>query len=1060
MDEGAAVVIRAHGVTPEVMARAEERGLEVIDGTCTWVTQEQRELARLVEEGYTIVLLGTPNHPEVVGLLGFAPDAIVVDEEEDWERIPRRKRMALLTQSTQPPWKFEKLAAFLVSRAHELKIVNTVCPVTIRRQQDTMELARAGGHDGRRGRTQQRQHQGADAARAASSASRSSRSRRPATSMDASALRGRPGGRRHRRHVARPIEDLEPSPSASTSWPARRTRRRMPASWPTQARHPVAEPAYRSTSLERAPEPSPPAARDLRVSTRRRPRPPAPDVAPLEGLPVVAIVGRPNVGKSTLFNRIVGERAAIVEDRARTTRDRLYGATEWNDRRFVVVDTGGLERRPGDPIEEKVQEQARLAIEEADVIVFVVDAVAGLTPADQEADETAAHGGRHRCSWPSTRPTTRSASSRAPSSSASAGTRRTPSAPLHGRGTGDLLDAHRVGAARGVGATEVERKRREAERRPSSRTFGEEGAGAGSSVSPGPEGPGRTTSATADLGRQVEADQSRERQPARIAIVGRPNVGKTSLLNALLGEERAIVSDIPGTTRDAIDTSLDWQGRAVRLVDTAGMRRRGKVAAGPAAERYSALRALKAIGRADVGVLVIDAQDGLTAQDAHVAGYVVEEGVGLVVAVNKWDLVEKDEQDLRRVRRAASAPRRPSSHFAPVVSISALTGQRVGRVLDEALEIAAERRRRIPTGAAQPGHRRGRLPPAAAAGEGAPADASSTPPRRPSSRPRSCSSPATRANVHFSYQRYLENRIRDAFGFDGTPMRLVFRERARVELEPRPSRRRRSRSGSGGKAGERATRHEGRRRAGAPSAQHAGPHDAKSSARLLMSRRPRARSSAPAPGGPRSRCTCRARGPSRCSRGTRSRRRAARADGENARHLPGVRLPVEIEIAADPAALAAATELVVVAVPSAGLRSASARIGAHVHPRRRPALGRQGARARLAPAHEPGARRGGSRPRAAVSRPCPAPTLRSRSPAACRPARSWRPTTRRSPQRAARAASAVAHVPAVHATATSSGVELCRRAQEHRGHRGRRGGSARVRRQRQGRPSSRAAWPR
>ena len=141
VEEGAAVVIRAHGVTPEVMARAEERGLEVIDGTCSWVTQEQKELAKLVEDGYTVVLLGTPNHPEVVGLLGFAPDAILVDEEEDWASIPRRKRMALLTQSTQPPWKFERLAAFLVSRAHELKIVNTVCPVTIRRQQDTTDLA-------------------------------------------------------------------------------------------------------------------------------------------------------------------------------------------------------------------------------------------------------------------------------------------------------------------------------------------------------------------------------------------------------------------------------------------------------------------------------------------------------------------------------------------------------------------------------------------------------------------------------------------------------------------------------------------------------------------------------------------------------------------------------------------------------------------------------------------------------------------------------------------------------------------------------------------------------
>src|SRR6187431_3534821 len=142
VDHGAAVVIRAHGVRPDVMARANERGLEVIDGTCTWVIQEQRELVRLVEDGYTIVLLGTPKHPEVVGLLGFAPDAIVVDEEADWDRIPRRKRMALITQSTQPPWKFEKLAAFMVGRAHELKILNTVCPVTIRRQEDTLELAK------------------------------------------------------------------------------------------------------------------------------------------------------------------------------------------------------------------------------------------------------------------------------------------------------------------------------------------------------------------------------------------------------------------------------------------------------------------------------------------------------------------------------------------------------------------------------------------------------------------------------------------------------------------------------------------------------------------------------------------------------------------------------------------------------------------------------------------------------------------------------------------------------------------------------------------------------
>ena len=361
------------------MARAEARGLEVIDGTCTWVIQEQKELARLVDDGYTIVLLGTPNHPEVVGLLGFAPDAIVVDEEEDWERIPRRKRMALITQSTQPPWKFERLAAFLVCRAHELKIVNTVCPVTIRRQEDTTELAARRRPRGRRRRPQQRQHQGADAARGHRGQAGASRSSAPPTSTTASVFAGRawsvsPAAPR------RPSRTSRRSPAGSTSWPARRSDSAAAGALAHDAVTAVAEPAYRSTSLSRG-RTCPAAAARRRRAGRLAPE------TPVEGLPVVAIVGRPNVGKSTLFNRIVGERRAIVEDRARTTRDRLYDVAEWNDRRFVVIDTGGLETRPGDAIEERVQDQARLAIEEADVIVFVVDAAAGLTPADQEAAE-------------------------------------------------------------------------------------------------------------------------------------------------------------------------------------------------------------------------------------------------------------------------------------------------------------------------------------------------------------------------------------------------------------------------------------------------------------------------------------------------------------------------------------------------------------------------------------------------------------------------------------------------------------------------------------------------
>ncbi len=248
VERGAAVVIRAHGVTPEVMARAEGRGLEVIDGTCTWVIQEQRELQRLVDDGYTIVLLGTPRHPEVVGLLGFAPDAIVVDEEEDWLRIPRTKRMALISQSTQPPWKFERLAAFLVSRCHELKVVNTVCPVTIRRQQDTMELAQAvdvmvvvGGRNSANTRELTRlcEIEGKPVVQI-----ESTRDLDSAEIFDGARVVGVSGG------TSTPIEDLEKVAErvyALAGAPAIRDRA---AELAAAALRNVAEPAYRSTSLD------------------------------------------------------------------------------------------------------------------------------------------------------------------------------------------------------------------------------------------------------------------------------------------------------------------------------------------------------------------------------------------------------------------------------------------------------------------------------------------------------------------------------------------------------------------------------------------------------------------------------------------------------------------------------------------------------------------------------------------------------------------------------------------------------------------------------------------
>ena len=503
-------------------------------------------------------------------------------------------------------------------------------------------------------------------------------------------------------------------------------------------------------------------------------------------IPLVAIVGRPNVGKSTLFNRIIGSRTAIVEDRARTTRDRLYGDGEWNGRRFVLIDTGGLEVDTDDPIELRVQEQARLAIAEADVIVFVVDAAVGMTPADLEAAELL-----RRATAPVIVAVNKADNEKRELEAAefhTLGWEETyPISASHGRGTGDLLDAM-VWALPPESEAEIARKQREAE---ADAWADEVAAGRLEPFVVGdPEedldgGDGVLEEAAAEAARwdaalAAEADTS----PAAIAFVGRPNVGKSSLLNALLGEERTIVSDIPGTTRDAIDTRLAWGRSEIVLIDTAGIRRRGKVASGPSAERYSTMRALTALSRADVAVLVIDAVEGLTSQDAHVAGYAVEEGKGLVLAVNKWDLVEDKtdrtfDQYVEWIRNDA-----PFLEFAPMVSISAKTHQRIGRVLELAVDIWAERRKRVPTGELN------RM--LMAATDRTP------PPLVRGKRPKlfyatqAAISPPTfvffasdASSVHFSYRRYLENRLRETFGFHGTPVRLVFRDRASVRLPRR-----------------------------------------------------------------------------------------------------------------------------------------------------------------------------------------------------------------------------------------------------------------------------------
>jgi GTPase len=509
------------------------------------------------------------------------------------------------------------------------------------------------------------------------------------------------------------------------------------------------------------------------------------------GLPIVAIVGRPNVGKSTLFNRVVGGRAAIVEDRARTTRDRLYGEADWNGRRFLIVDTGGLEVDPQDPIEARVQDQARIAISEADVIVFVVEAIAGLTPADQEAAELL-----RRAKAPVLVAVNKSDNAKRELEAAefyALGWERTyPVAAIHGRGVADLLDEV-VLVLPPESEAELARKQRETEAEAFSRdveagrleayTVGDEDE-SGDEV--GDADVEATDEAVEDAARRWDALIASESddEPPAIALVGRPNVGKSSLLNALLGQDRMIVSDIPGTTRDAIDTRVPWGRTEIVLIDTAGIRRRGRVAGGPAAERYSTLRSFRAISRADVAVLLIDAVDGLTAQDAHIAGFVVEEGRGLVVAVNKWDAVEEKtgntfDQYVEWIRAEA-----PFLDFAPIVSISAKTGQRVDRVLQLAVDVWAERRKRVPTGALN------RVLTDAAARQ--------EPPAVKGKRPKvfyatqAGIAPPTfvffareAGSVHFSYRRYLENRLRDQFGFLGTPIRLVFRERASVKIPRR-----------------------------------------------------------------------------------------------------------------------------------------------------------------------------------------------------------------------------------------------------------------------------------
>jgi GTP-binding protein len=450
--------------------------------------------------------------------------------------------------------------------------------------------------------------------------------------------------------------------------------------------------------------------------------------------PVVALVGRPNVGKSTLFNRLAGERLAIVDDTPGTTRDRLFSESEWNGRVFNIVDTGGIDPAHGgrDPLSigsadfiEEIRQQAQVAIQEADAVLFINDGETGITSPDREVAEILRRSQKKLPDgsfWPPIFVVVNKCENE---------TRRAqaaefyelglgdpyPISALHGTGTGDLLD---------------------------------------------------------DLVKAFPAQETEEEdESVKIAIVGKPNSGKSSLLNKLVGEERAIVSPIPGTTRDSVDTKIEYEGIEITLIDTAGIRRRGKIERG--VEQYSVLRSFKSIERADVALLMIDATTGITSQDAHIAGFILEEWKSCVVLINKWDALEKTATTMDEytaiIRRELNF-----MDYVPILFISAKTGQRVDQVLPMALRVQEERLARLNTSKinavihkAQDAH-----PHPAHAGRALKMYYGTQVRSDPPTFMIYVNDPKL---MHFSYLRYLENQIRAEYGFLGTPIRIVTKGR-------------------------------------------------------------------------------------------------------------------------------------------------------------------------------------------------------------------------------------------------------------------------------------------
>ncbi|MGG3311912.1 ribosome biogenesis GTPase Der [Paenibacillus sp. FSL W8-0187] len=434
--------------------------------------------------------------------------------------------------------------------------------------------------------------------------------------------------------------------------------------------------------------------------------------------PVVAIVGRPNVGKSTIFNRLIGDRLAIVEDKPGITRDRIYGSAEWNGKAFSVIDTGGIEIDGDDMILKSIRMQAELAIEEADVIVFMCDAKAGVTQSDEEVAQILFRSGK---------PVILSVNK-----------------VDNLKRVDDIYEFYSLGFGDPVGIS------------------GSHGTGIGDLLD-----------VVVENLPELE-DDGYDEDVIRVALIGRPNVGKSSLVNAILGEERVIVSDVAGTTRDAIDTPFEKDGQRYVLIDTAGMRKRGKVY--ETTEKYSVMRAMRAIERADVVLVLINGEEGIIEQDKHIAGYAYEAGKASLFVVNKWDLVEKEDKTMQQFEKKIR------DHFlfmtyAPVVFLSAKTKQRLQKLLPVVKHVADQHSLRIQT------HLLNDVisdaiainPPPTDKGRRLRINYSTQVAVKPPTMVVFVNDPEL---MHFSYERYLENKIRAAFDFEGTPIRIFTRRKS------------------------------------------------------------------------------------------------------------------------------------------------------------------------------------------------------------------------------------------------------------------------------------------